>query len=276
MAAPWIETPVEEHDPALYQPASKAEVLPGPDSVDDNAVAFYREHGYLAVADVFDADQVRESLDNLERLRQGAVEGVYAQKEAAADGEADTIDSVRKLFFDAEAVPRSGMAVDHPNILNIARLLMGGQDPVIFQTMALLKPPRIGREKPWHQDHAYFDVDLQDRIVGVWIALDHATLENGCMQVIDGGHLEGPKDHWKRRDWQICDTDMLGRRSTAAELKPGAALFFDSLLPHGTPINRSDKQRRALQFHYAPANARSWSPEQRLAIFGTEGKDVTC
>ena len=56
--------------------------------------------------------------------------------------------------------------------------------------MALLKPPR-GREKPWHQDHAYFNLPLDTPIVGVWIALDEATPENGCMHVIPGSHREG-------------------------------------------------------------------------------------
>ena len=47
-----------------------------------------------------------------------------------------------------------------------------GEEPMLFQDMALLKPPRVGREKPWHQDHAYFDLELRTRVVGVWIALD--------------------------------------------------------------------------------------------------------
>ncbi|WP_269542094.1 phytanoyl-CoA dioxygenase family protein [Cerasicoccus fimbriatus] len=39
----------------------------------------------------------------------------------------------------------------------------------------------MGREKPWHQDKAYFDFPLNDRVVGVWIALGEATVANGCM-----------------------------------------------------------------------------------------------
>ena len=36
------------------------------------------------------------------------------------------------------------------------------------------------------------------------------------------------------------------------------------------------ERRRALQFHYAPAGAASVSTEQRMAVFGSEGKSVTC
>ena len=269
---------IAEHDPALYRPERSAQVVPGPSSIDSAAVTFYREHGYMAVAGVLNEAEVAESIAHVEWLaRHADTDGDYArtQREATAKNEAGS-DAVRKLWFDRGQVEQSGMPVHHPTVLDIVSRLMNGQGPVIFQTMALLKPPRIGREKPWHQDHAYFDIPLEDRIVGVWIALDEATIDNGCMQLIDAGHLDGPMHHWKRRDWQICDTDMMGRQSVAAQLKPGAALFFDSLLPHGTPSNRSSKRRRAMQFHYAPANAASWTTEQRMEVFGTEGKDVYC
>jgi hypothetical protein len=93
----------------------------------------------------------------------------------------------------------------------------------MFQDMALLKPPMLGREKPWHQDHAYFDYPLGTPIVGVWIALDEATVENGCMQFLPGQHRD-PIIHFQRRDWQICDSTILGRESVAAPLKPGGIL----------------------------------------------------
>ncbi|NJL31459.1 MAG: phytanoyl-CoA dioxygenase family protein [Phycisphaerales bacterium] len=69
---------------------------------------------------------------------------------------------------------------------------------------------------------------------------------------------------------------MIGKASIACPLAPGGALFFDSLLPHGTPTNHSSKRRRALQFHYAPADAHLVPQETRLAVFGSEGKDVSC
>ncbi len=104
-----------------------------------------------------------------------------------------------------------------------------------------------------------------------------ATIENGCMQFLPGQHKIGPRIHFQRRDWQICDTDILGQRSVAAPLKPGGLLFFNGLLPHGTPHNSSEKRRRALQFHYAPADAaQNPDSEERLKHFGSEGKDVTC
>lgn len=145
----------------------------------------------------------------------------------------------------------------------------------LFQDMAMIKPPN-GREKPWHQDHAYFNLPLDTRIVGVWIALDKVTPENGCMYVLAGSHKEGPRAHFMRRDWQICDTQMLGCHSTACPMEPGDVLIFDAKLPHGTPTNRSKEYRWAIQLHFIPAHAEQVDESVRLDAFGNEGKNVSC
>ena len=59
-------------------------------------------------------------------------------------------------------------------------------------------------------------------------------------------------------------------------LEPGGCLLFSSLMQHGTPTNTASERRRALQFHYAPVGAVRISTEQRMAVFGAEGKSVTC
>jgi len=96
------------------------------------------------------------------------------------------------------------------------------------------------------------------------------------MYVIPGSHRAGPVFHFKRRDWQICDTAVAAATAWTVPLRPGGCLFFHGLLHHGTPPSRSPQRRRALQFHYKPSGAAQIAPEQRLAIFGSEGKDVSC
>ena len=96
------------------------------------------------------------------------------------------------------------------------------------------------------------------------------------MHVIPGSHRQGPVVHFHRRDWQMCDDHVPRGRALAVPLPPGGCLFFHGLLQHGTPANRSGKRRRALQYHYRPADVECISSEERLAVFGSEGKDVTC
>lgn len=82
-----------------------------------------------------------------------------------------------------------------------------------------------------------------------------------------------------RRDWQICDTEIynyLANRRIAAPMRSGDVLIFDSKLPHGTPKNRTDSYRWAVQLHYRSVNSTPCSDEERLAAFGSEGKNVSC
>jgi phytanoyl-CoA hydroxylase len=117
---------------------------------------------------------------------------------------------------------------------------------------------------------------LETKIVGVWIALGRVTPENGCMFVLAGGHRDGPRIHFRRRDWQICDSDIVPKRQTALPMEAGDIMIFHAKLPHGTPTNRTNEHRWALQYHYAPVSAGTVEDEARLAVFGSEGKNVTC
>ena len=139
------------------------------------------------------------------------------------------------------------------NQATIHRIVEGlvGETAQLIHDMALVKPAHIGSEKPWHQDLAYFDWHPAGGVIGVWIALDVATVENGCMFVLPGSHAAGPVAHIHNRDCQIPDERVEIENSVAVPLQPGGALFFHSLLHHGTPPNDSPTGRQALQFHYA-------------------------
>jgi phytanoyl-CoA hydroxylase len=59
-------------------------------------------------------------------------------------------------------------------------------------------------------------------------------------------------------------------------MEVGDVLLFDGKVPHGTPINQTDQFRWAVQYHYRPKGAVKTDDEARLAVFGSEGRDVTC
>jgi phytanoyl-CoA hydroxylase len=273
---------VAAHAPELYQPVGVVKPIHTLDTFDDATLAAYRRDGYVAIEDAFTAQEVQDAKDALNDLIMGKVEGYSGiQYESKARDLLPTLslenrmDAVRRFWGFVDFDARLGSMARHPKLMRILKLIVE-DEPLLFQNMALIKPPKIGVEKPWHQDQAYFDYPIGTRVVGVWIALDEATVENGCMRLLPGLHLEGPKLHFKRRDWQICDAEMMGLSPVAAPLRPGGLLLFDGLLPHGTPTNSSPYRRRALQYHYLNASAQKTSTEDRLAIFGSEGKDVSC
>jgi ectoine hydroxylase-related dioxygenase (phytanoyl-CoA dioxygenase family) len=151
-----------------------------------------------------------------------------------------------------------------------------GEKPKLIQDMALLKPPQGGGEKPWHQDMAYGVLTYDKPVVGVWIALDEAGVDNGCMQVMPRSHMDGGIPHYAVRDWQICDTNVPVERNVIVPLKPGGMLFFHGELVHGTAYNFSDKKRRALQFHYAPESAERVSPKEYKRMYTNEMSGAEC
>lgn len=271
----------EGYAPNLYRTRRRAALVPDLASFSDVDLEHYREQGYLAVRDALSADQVADALAGLESLTRDPC-GVDVQFESWAAGSLDEIhgsvrmDVTRRLMGFANREPRLHALAHDARLISVVCCLAGSHEVRLVQDMALLKPPKGGREKPWHQDNAFFKVAPGSAVVGVWLALDRATPANGCMHVIPRSHRDGPVRHSRHRDWQICDDDVQTSRAVAVSLPRGGALFFDGLLHHGTPTNRTSRRRRALQFHYQPPNVERISPEEHSAIFGDHGKDVIC
>jgi phytanoyl-CoA hydroxylase len=272
---------VEVHPRELYHATQIATPLRGFEAVDDRALDQYREQGFLAIEGAFSPAEVQTARDAILDLVAGRVAGYDGLEfEASAQGKLDGLtteqrmDHVRKCMTFVDHEPRLQAMSQDPRLMRILHRLIG-PEIVMQQDMALLKPPG-GREKPWHQDKAYFDIAVDTPVVGIWIALDPVDAENGCMHVLQGGHRQGPRLHWQRRDWQICDNEMLNLACTAVPLRAGGCLIFDGMIPHGTPHNRTNLRRRALQFHYRPAQVVKTPPEVRLAAYGSEGKNVSC
>ncbi len=264
----------------LYRSDRVHTPLPSPDAIDDAAMEFFRTQGFLAVENVFTREEVEAAKAGLSHLIAGGnPEFKCCEFEKGVDvsnlsGEALEA-KVRKIMFFCPFDARLNAMAQHPRMVEIVRRILGGEANMI-QDMALLKPPLVGSEKPWHQDTAYFLYEPLDGILGTWTALDAATIENGCMHVIPGSHLAGPKPHYHDRDCQLADEDVDVERDVVVPLSPGGVLFFSGLLHHGTPPNRSASRRRALQFHYVSVNCRKMDGPQHAQIFKEDAGYAGC
>jgi phytanoyl-CoA hydroxylase len=278
----------QPYPPELYRHDLIADKIATIDAIGNHEIEHFHEHGWLAVESAVTEQQVDAAEAGFTYLASGqhpsytGLRFESAVRDRIPDLTAnEKMDAIRKLECFVEFEPRLRAIGYDSGILRILSLLTGSADMTMFQDMALSKPPWIGREKPWHQDCAYFNVPPDTPVIGTWIALDDADLENGCMHVLDRGHQAGPQNHFDRRDWQICDTNIeelhfAKHPVVAIPLRRGGCLFFKGLLPHGTPANRTNRRRRALQFHYYPTATVGTSEEDRLAIFGGEGRGAEC
>lgn len=249
----------------------------------DAEVEQYRTEGYLAMEGLLTPDEVATAKAALSDIAWRRVwnEKVGVQEEPyyRTGGTDERIDDpelrIRKVWLFCQADPRLAGLAASPRLMPLLDQLVGAGHRLI-QDMALLKPPFVGAEKPWHQDTAYFDYTPLGGVIGVWIALDEATVANGCMQVIPGSHLAGPTQHYHVRDCQLDDRKVAVDRAVVVPLKPGGALFFSGLIHHGTPPNTSGDRRRALQFHYAAAACQKMTIREHGALFDDGGAYAGC
>jgi len=149
---------------------------------------------------------------------------------------------------------------------------VGFRDPRLLQSMVIMKPPGIGGEVTCHQDSTFLFTEPES-CVGFWVALDEATLENGCMEFIPGDH-RGPLRRLFRRT-PDGGTEMVTldaapypeERRVAAPAAVGDLVIFSGRAPHLSRANRSARPRMAYTLHLIEAGARypEWNWLQRGA-----------
>jgi phytanoyl-CoA hydroxylase len=155
---------------------------------------------------------------------------------------------------------------------------LGIEAAQLWQTMYIFKQPGIGGEVRWHQDATYLN-SSPPSVVGLWVAVEEATRDNGCLWVQPGGQRSALRE--------IYEVDHLSGRGTqrtldptpwpqagdavAVEVPAGSLVAFSDHLPHYSSANRSPRSRHAFTMHFAPLGtqwaATNWLQRRRLAPF---------
>jgi phytanoyl-CoA hydroxylase len=177
---------------------------------------------------------------------------------------------VRKFFQFAQGDSGFWATARDPRLVAILDALLG-PGARLLQSMALVKPPGIGSPKDWHQDLPYFLLDPPDSCVGIWVALDPATRDNGCMEMVPGSHRQGVVEHVQGpTGWRLPDTAAARAQAAAVALPvdPGSAIVFHAGVLHFTGPNRTATRRRAFQYHYVPATTKVGPPAVAHPLIG--------
>src|SRR5918996_1577613 len=136
---------------------------------------------------------------------------------------------------------------------------LGFENPLLLQSMYIFKQPNIGGEVNCHQDSTFLFTDPTD-IAGLWFALEDATIENGCLWAIPGGHRRGLKSRWLRSDqgmkFEVYDHEPWPEDQLAPlEVSKGSLILLNGLLPHRSFENRSSRSRHAYTLHLISSDA---------------------
>jgi phytanoyl-CoA hydroxylase len=138
---------------------------------------------------------------------------------------------------------------------------LGFDNPLLLQSMYIFKQPRIGGEVTCHQDATFLYTEPL-AVVGLWFALEDASIENGCLWAIPGGHKLGLKSRFMRAEdsgtrFEVLDSSPWPEAQLVPlEVRKGTLIVLHSLLPHLSRENRSAKSRHAYTLHVIDASVK--------------------
>lgn len=220
-------------------------------SLSPEQIAFYHENGFLALDELMPADEVvwvREIYDRLFQQRAGREVG--DQFDLAGTDEEGKEAVLPQILGPSKYAPELANGQYRVNALHVAKQLLG-PETTMGGDHAILKPARIGSETPWHQDEAYWDEATLAEGISIWIPLQEATVENGCMWFLPGSHrLPVGPHHTLNNDPRIHAleyeevVDM--SQAVACPIPAGGTTIHHCRTLHYTGPNRSDGDRRAL------------------------------
>ena len=210
--------------------------------LNDDQIEAYLRDGVLRVPSLFDAEEL-EPLR--EALRQDPTVNGQLYGMLDIEGEAQPICIWTELSDDIIGmIPRMARMVEATESLL-------GESCYHWHSKITIKPPRCPALVDWHQDFYswYDDGVLFPRLITVGIAVEPATRENGCMQVVPGSHRMGRIGHggYDPVRFELAK-EQLG--VVDCELDVGDVVFFDCNTLHGSEANPTDQVRVLLLVSY--------------------------
>lgn len=144
-----------------------------------------------------------------------------------------------------------------------------GPDIGLWSTHFIAKQPKVGKATPWHEDSSYWNgrVSTMAGIVTIWLALDRATKDNGCMAVIPGTHDNGfsnyaPVDEGQNIfNSEIVADEIDEAKAVYLELEPNHCSLHEGRIIHGAKANTSDTRRAGYTIRFFPTTSKVY-PEK--------------
>lgn len=214
----------------------------------------YRRDGYVVPGYRLSEEQLRDLRAAMDRVV-AANPGIRPEKLVSVHIDGENAEGVRgdRAFFEL---------CSNPDILDMVEQTIG-PDIILWGCQAFCKPGGDGMEVPFHQDGQYWPIRPLATCT-VWVALDAATVANGCLRLVPGSHRDAkllPHLHDKRDgltlNRRVDDTELPAAEANAVdiELEPGQMSMHDIYMVHGSNPNRSPDRRAGVAIRYMPASS---------------------
>jgi ectoine hydroxylase len=206
-----------------------------------NRLGEYQQNGFVLEKGMFNAEEI-------DLLRRAAKEDRQLDQHSfgRGDGEGGT---VRLSLWNHPGDTLYGMFARCETIVNSAEKLLEGE-VYHYHSKMIMKDAKVGGAWAWHQDYGYWYQNgvLFPLLCSASIAVDPATRENGCLQVLKGSHHLGRIDHVLTGDQAGADLERVAEaqkrlETIHIEMAPGDVLFFHANLLHRSDQNKSDNPR---------------------------------
>jgi ectoine hydroxylase-related dioxygenase (phytanoyl-CoA dioxygenase family) len=218
----------------------------------EEEIKFFQTQGYLVVENVFTTSEVaafQHACDRISAQAQGLTTSTDRLKMKVFE------DSTKLVQQVGDPHEMNGVWLDlvkEARLLDMVEALLG-PNLMVYYSQLMMKAPRQGFTAPWHQDFAFFPHSSAE-ILACTVAIDDATLENGCVRVIPSSHKLGLINHYDKngvftgivQDYHSFDE----RTEVALPAKAGSVIFWHSLTLHASHPNRTERPRRALVIEY--------------------------
>lgn len=270
----------------------------------DTLKSRFSTDGYIVIEDFLSEDEIeelkREAEDLIKLMPEQSKRTIFSTTDQENQQNRDTyfLESSDKIsyFFEAGALDSEGKLLVDPSVsLNkIGHALhelnpvfrkislsekvkecafqLGFEDPAIAQSMYIFKNPGIGGEVVAHQDGWYLHTE-PTKVVGFWLALEDATLENGCLWFSKGSHKSGVHRRCTRnpdknsKELLVYDVPApFYQKSsfTAVPVRKGTLVLIHDQVVHLSEANKSQKSRQAYTFHIIEQKDTKYSEENWL------------
>ena len=224
----------------------------------------FSEQGYLRLGGLLSADELKVLRQRADDIMLGNItyEGMTFERDSETGRYEDRVPKSRRHEVSTLAYRRIDRMDLDPLYLDIMRRgifrsitrRLLGKKVASYRSMLFNKPAERGTHLPWHRDPAYNGFEM----INIWIALDEATVANGCMQLAAGSHQSG-EDGWLGNEWMPDDIIEL-------EAEPGEGILLHSFVVHRSGLNKTAEPRRAFAYGYVDAAAEADSSGTPLPI----------
>ena len=218
-------------------------------------IAFFRANGFVAIPRCLTSPaelaQMQAAYDDVFGNHIGAEDGNYYDLGGpSVEGDSGSEPVLPQALHPEQYNPALRGAQLVANCSRLTELLMGEGCGFGATGHAILKPPRVGAETPWHQDEAYWTPEMEYNACSIWVPLQDVDAASGCLHFIPRSHqLEVLKHRHIGGDPRVhgLEIDQPFDLSTAVAcpLPAGGCTVHMHRTMHYSAANKTDVVRRA-------------------------------